>query len=164
MVAKKILSKKKKSGKKTTQGGAVSPLLQASGPNDAIVPPSYNAGLYTGPPFSGPWGNQPSAPTTTNYINNNLKSANPPPGATISYPGTERLGNNYQAMPGVNAYQSTSQVNWGPHKINCTSGKSMVGGKKKKTARRLKKNNKKKKNNDSLKKKRTLRRRMMRIF
>ena len=137
--------------KKSKKGGAVSPYLQASGPDVAIAPPSYNAGLYTGVPFNGPWGNIPVAPTTTNMINNNLKSANPPP-------GTQRLGNNYQAMPGVGNYQSTSKINWGPHKINATQGKLTVGGGKKKSLRKLKKN-KLKKN-----KKQTLRKRMMRIF
>lgn len=165
MVAKKVSSKKNISIKKNKNGGALSPLLQASGPNDPIVGPSYNAGLYTGTPFRGPWGNLDVRPTTTNYIHHNLKSANPPPGATILYPGTERLGNNYQAMPGVNAYQSTSQVNWGPHKINCTSGKVTVGGGKKKTFRKLRKNKKrKKKNSDTPKKKRTLRQRMLKVF
>lgn len=164
MVAKKLANKKKTkiSQKKNKRGGAVSPLIQASGPNVAIVPPSYNAGLYTGVPFSGPWGNVPVAPTTTNYINNNLNSANPPPGGNISYPGTNRLGNNYQAMPGVNDYQSSRQVNWGPYKINCTKGNALVGGRKK-SLRKLKK--KQKKTSNHLKnKKKTLRRRMMGIF
>ena len=40
----------------------------------------------------------------TNLIHNNLKSANPSPGATVQYVGTERLGNNYVSMPGVQWY------------------------------------------------------------
>ena len=158
MVSNKLSSKKRMFQKKSKKGGAVSPYLQASGPDVAIAPPSYNAGLYTGVPFNGPWGNIPVAPTTTNMINNNLKSANPPPGGNVMYPGTQRLGNNYQAMPGVVNYQSTSKINWGPHKINATQGKLTVGGGKKKSLRKLKKN-KLKKN-----KKQSLRKRMMRIF
>lgn len=161
MVAKKIANKKKMSQRRTKKGGAVSPLLQSSGPNAKIVPPAYNAGLYTGLPFSGPWGNVPVAPTTTNYINNNLHSANPPPGANVSYPGTQRLGNNHQAMPGVVPYLSKSQVNWGSFKINTTEGNATVGGGKK-SLRKLK--NKKKKNSSTLKKNKTIRKRMMRII
>ena len=158
MVSKRLLNKKRMSLKKSKKGGAVSPYLQASGPDVAIAPPSYNGGLYTGVPFNGPWGNIPAAPTTTNMINNNLNSANPPPGGNVMYPGTQRLGNNYQAMPGVGNYRSTSKINWGPHKINATLGKVTVGGGKKRSLRKVKKN-KLKKN-----KKQTLRKRMMRIF
>lgn len=162
MVAKKIANKKKMSQRKIKKGGAVSPLIQASGPDVPVAPPSYNAGLYTGVPFSGPWGNVPVAPTTTNYINNNLNSANPPPGGSVSYPGTQRLGNNYQAMPGVDSYQSTRQVNWGPFKMNCTKGQATVGGGKK-SLRKFKKKKNRKNSSNSLQKK-TLRKRMMRIF
>ena len=158
MVSKRLLNKKRMSLKKSKKGGAVSPYLQASGPDVAIAPPSYNGGLYTGVPFNGPWGNIPAAPTTPKMINNNLNSANPPPGGNVMYPGTQRLGNNYQAMPGVGNYRSTSKINWGPHKINATLGKVTVGGGKKKSLRKVKKN-KLKKN-----KKQTLRKRMMRIF
>ena len=35
------------------------------------------------------------------YIQNNLRSANPPPGATEQYVGGDRLGNNYAPMPGT---------------------------------------------------------------
>ena len=61
--------------------------------NQQAPPPTHNAGLYTGPAFSGSWGNIPVTPTTANMIHNNLNSANPPPGATTQYPGTDRLGN-----------------------------------------------------------------------
>lgn len=165
MVAKKLANKKKVSQRKIKkEGGAVSPLIQASGPDVAIAPPSYNAGLYTGIPFAGPWGNVPVAPTTTNHINNNLKSANPPPGGDVSYPGTQRLGNNYQAMPGVEPYQSTSKVNWGPFKINATTGTATIGGGKK-SLRKLKRKKAKKNSSNSLKKKKvSIRRRMMKVF
>ena len=141
-IKKKLSLKNKMSLKKLKKGGGIPPNQQASGPDVAIVPPSYNGGLYTGVPFSGPWGNIPVYPTTTNMINNNLKSANPPPGADVAYPGTERLGNNYQAMPGVGDYQSTSKVNWGPHKINCTKGMATVGGALKKKSLNKKKRRK----------------------
>ena len=36
-----------------------------------------------------------------NYVHHNLRSANPPPGATEQYVGTDRLGNNYVSMPGT---------------------------------------------------------------
>ena len=59
-------------------------------------------------------------PTATNMINNNLLSADPPPGATEQYPGTNRLGNNYIAMPGVYWYSDTHQINKGPYSIKVT--------------------------------------------
>jgi hypothetical protein len=53
-------------------------------------------------------------------INNNLRSANPPPMATEQYPGTNRLGNNYIAMPGVYWYSDTHPVNKGPYTMKVT--------------------------------------------
>lgn len=52
-----------------------------------------NAGLYTGAPFSGPWGNTPIEPTLEANASN-LKSANPPPGITMFLTGGVRPGNN----------------------------------------------------------------------
>lgn len=124
--------------------GGVHPNEQWNNPNQTAPPPAYNAGLYTGPPFNGPWGNIPVNPTTTNYINHNLKSANPPPTATIMYPGTQRLGNNYFPTTDITTYKSCHNLNWGPYEMKC----SKQGGKrksfKKKSIRRksLKKNNK----------------------
>jgi hypothetical protein len=46
----------------------------------------------------------PVTPDVDVYINQNLRSANPPPGATTQYPGNIRPGNNWQGMPGVVAY------------------------------------------------------------
>jgi hypothetical protein len=66
--------------------------------------PTHNAGLYSGPAFAGDWGNTYVTPTATNLINNNLNSANPPPGANTQYPGTDRTGNNIVNMPGVYWY------------------------------------------------------------
>ena len=62
-------------------------------------------------------------PTATNMIHNNLRSANPPPGATEQYPGTNRLGNNYVAMPGVYWYADTHPVNKGPFEMKVTERK-----------------------------------------
>lgn len=84
--------------------GTVAPELRASGPNEAMPQAPPNGGLYGGPQSSKPWANIPITPTVANLIHYNLKSANPPPGATEQYPGTQRMGNNYQAMPGVGWY------------------------------------------------------------
>ncbi len=121
-MSKKINSRiKKNKNKNSKKGGSVPPNKQWSGPNVAAPPPQYNAGLFTGPQFNGPWGAIPVTPTTTNMINNNLGSATPPPGAMTQYPGTNRLGNNWIAMPGVDDYISSSQVNWGPYALKCTN-------------------------------------------
>ena len=84
----------------------IPPAQQSSGPNHAMPPPSYNAGLYTGPPFEGPWGNVPVTPTAAGTTHDALRSANPPPGATRMYAtgGTNRPGNSFSAKPGVNHY------------------------------------------------------------
>ena len=79
----------------------VPPELRASGPNERIVAPQINAGLYGGPQSTRPWANIPVAPTTTNLIHYNLRSANPPPGAIVQHPGGARLCNNYTVMPAV---------------------------------------------------------------
>ena len=78
--------------------------LRASGPNDAMPPSPPNGGLYGGQQSMKPWANIPVTPTVANLIHNNLRSANPPPGATEQYPSTERLGNNYIGMPGIHWY------------------------------------------------------------
>ena len=73
-----------------------------------------NAGLY------GQSSNAiPVFPTATNYTHNNLKSANPPPGATAQAGSINRLGNNYSAAPEVAWY---SQAGKGPFRIPCISG------------------------------------------
>lgn len=66
-----------------------------------IPPPAPNGGLYTGTPFAGPWGNVPVIPDVDYMTHINLRSANPPKEALMQYPGTVRLGNNHQTMPGV---------------------------------------------------------------
>jgi hypothetical protein len=80
----------------------VPPALRANNPSTAIPEPPVNGGLFSGPPATGPWGAIPVYPTTTNMIHNNLRSANPPPGAVFHYPGGQnRMGNNYIPQPGV---------------------------------------------------------------
>ena len=130
--------------------------------NDSKTPapnPSYNGGLYgasigqepstaDGPQAIGPWGTIDVTPTTTEFIQNNLKSATPPPGATEQYVGTSRVGNNYMAMPGVDWYNNTPSCNAGPHDIQ---GTVQSGGKKRKNNR--KKLSKKKQSNKKLSKK-----------
>ena len=59
-------------------------------------PPVPNGGLFGGPQAMGEYASIHVTPTATNMIHNNLRSANPPPGATEQYPGTNRLGNNYR--------------------------------------------------------------------
>ena len=66
--------------------------------------PVLNGGLYTGEPFQkdAPWGNYPAKPETGYLINQNLKSANPPPLATYHYPSANhRPGNNTPELPGI---------------------------------------------------------------
>ena len=79
--------------------------------------PVPNGGLFGGPQAMGPYASIYVTPTTTNLINRNLASADPPPGARVQYPGTHRLGNNYIAMPGVYWYNDTHPVNKGPYAI-----------------------------------------------
>ena len=73
-----------------------------------------NGGLFGGEQAVGPYASIHVVPTTTNMINRNLLSANPPPGAEKQYPGTNRSNNNYVPMPGVYWYNDTHPVNKGP--------------------------------------------------
>lgn len=65
--------------------------------------PKLNGGLYTGEPFKegAPWATVPVVPDIDYMIHYNLRSANPPIQALFQYPGTNRPGNNYQAMSGL---------------------------------------------------------------
>jgi hypothetical protein len=112
---------------------SVPPAQQASGPHDAMPPPSYNAGLYTGLPFEGPWGNIPITPTAAGTTHDALRSANPPPGATQMYAtgATNRPGNSYSAKPGVNHYDGGHGGKM--HTIRCTGPK---GGRRRRRRRR----------------------------
>ena len=117
------------------------PLAQQwDSPTNKAPPPKYNGGLYTGPPFAGPWGNIPVTPTASNITHNNLQSAEPPPGAKNQYPGSNRLGNNYNAMPDVNWFQSPRQAKT---RLMCTPSKqtnqSQTGGKNRKSNRKINK-------------------------
>ena len=73
-------------------------------PESTMLPAPRHGGLYSGPPSNNPWNSIPVTATMTNMIQNNLRSANPPPGATEQYVGTERLGNSYAPMPGTYWY------------------------------------------------------------
>lgn len=75
--------------------------MRASNMNTSIPPPPANGGLYNAPQAVGGHASIPVVPTATNMTYYNLRSANPPPGAVHQFAGTNRLGNNYLAMPGV---------------------------------------------------------------
>jgi len=103
----------------------IQPSLQWNSPHTKVPPPAYNGGLYGGEPFAGPWGTVPVPATTSYHINKNLVSAEPPPLATTHYPGTERLGNNYTGMPGINWY---AKDGLGPYNMQCVTGNQHSGG------------------------------------
>tara|TARA_Y100000385_G_scaffold291025_1_gene366767 strand:- start:45 stop:2879 length:2835 start_codon:yes stop_codon:yes gene_type:complete len=84
-------------------------------------------GVLISEPCSGPHCAIPVEPTTSNMINNNLKSANPPLDAFTQYPGTNRLGNNTDSMPGISDYVGTP-LNHGPFNIKCTGQKAGATG------------------------------------
>jgi hypothetical protein len=85
--------------------------------NKAMPAPPVNGGLYGGPQVYHPWMPIPVTPTSTNLTSQNLKSANPPPGATLQYIGNNRAGNNYVAKPGVYQYNNGTELNCGPFNI-----------------------------------------------
>ena len=91
-------------------------------PTNSVPGPSFNGAVTIGETCIGSHCAMPVEPTATNMINNNLNSANPPPGANVHYPGTDRLGNSSLSMPGINNYIGT-QLNHGPHRIQCAGGK-----------------------------------------
>ena len=97
------------------------PLIERwNSPETRAPHPVPNGGLFGGPQAMGEYASIHVIPTATNMINNNLRSATPPPGATEQYPGTNRSGNNYQAMPGVYWYSDTHPINKGPYSIKVT--------------------------------------------
>lgn len=65
--------------------------------------PSLNGGLYTGEPFAkgAPWANVPNAPDAGFLTHVALRTANPPPGATVQYVVGLRPGNNASMMEGL---------------------------------------------------------------
>ena len=105
----------------------VPPGSQWNSPYEMAPPPPHNGGLYTGPPASGPWTSIPVTPTTSEYINRNLRSASGTPDSLTQYPNTNRLGNNFSTMPGVSNFAKQGH---GPHHIHCTSNLSAKGGKR----------------------------------
>lgn len=98
--------------------GQVPAAFRDNGPNTAMPPIPRHGGLYSGPESQNPWNSIRVTPTMTNYIQNNLRSANPPPGATEQYVGTPRLGNNYVPMPGIYWYNSPDMA--GKYAIKAT--------------------------------------------
>jgi len=95
----------------TVEEGKVIAAFRNSGPDNAMPPVPRHGGLFSGEETKNPWNAIPVTPTMTNYIQNNLRSANPPPGATEQYVGGERLGNNYAPMPGTYWYNPTDHMN-----------------------------------------------------
>ena len=81
--------------------------------------PSLNGGLYTGAPFvpSAPWGNIPVTPDAGYMTHYNLRTANPPPGAIYQYPGSNRPGNSFTPMYGIERYKDAR------FNIYCTNDK-----------------------------------------
>ena len=105
-----------------TGGGRTLNIPKTLPPNE-VPGPSYNGAVTIGEPCQGGHCSIHVTPTVNNLINNNLKSANPPPGATINYPGTNRLGNNHIEMSGIQSYSGTEN-NPGPFNIQCGAGYS----------------------------------------
>lgn len=114
-------------GAPTDMPSAVPPTLQSSGPSTPMLPPAPHGGLYhpLAPPAKGGWGSIPVPPTSAGYTHNNLRSANPPPGAIDQYmtSGTNRPGNSHSAKPGVFEFQDGKT-----HTLKCTN--SARGGKR----------------------------------
>ena len=96
---------------------SVSYELRSSAPDQKLNYKPVNGGLYRGKQSNEPWMTIHVTPTATNLIMNNLKSANPPPGAQEQFIGTNRLGNNYSAKPDIKWYSKTNMTNWGPYNI-----------------------------------------------
>lgn len=101
----------------TVEKGSVDPAQRSSGPNSAMPAARVHGGLYNAPETNYPWNAIRVTPTMTNYVHNNLRSANPPPGATEQYVGTERPGNNYAAMPGTYWFNPANPEQQGKHMI-----------------------------------------------
>ena len=104
---------------------SVHPYLRASDTQTSVRPPPVNGGLFCGPQNNAPWMPKSVPPTTTFFMQNLVRNADPPPppGATEQYPGDNRLGNNYTAMPGVNWYNSAYDRNRGPFNIKVIDDK-----------------------------------------
>jgi len=110
--------KSKHGSYQTLTEGLIAPEKRMNNENTAVPDSLPNGGLFAGPQSTGPWANIPVIPTDTNLIHFNLKSANPPPGATEQYVGTDRLGNNYAPMIGV--YWYNPEESYGMYRMNVT--------------------------------------------
>lgn len=108
------------SGMSPQNGGGRTLNIPKSLPPNKLPGPSYNGAVTIGEACQGGHCSIPVTPTVENLIHNNLQSANPPPGATLNYPGTNRLGNNQINMPGIHTYSGTEN-NPGPFNIQCSS-------------------------------------------
>jgi hypothetical protein len=81
--------------------------LDFSAPS-GIPPRKVNGGLYTGEQAKGPWGCYSVIPEAYIYTTENLKSANPPPGAMDTIPGGDtRVGNSVQLFPSHKKYNGS---------------------------------------------------------
>jgi hypothetical protein len=109
---------------KTLTEGLIAPEKRLNNDNTAVPESLPNGGLYGGPQSTSPWANIPVIPTDTNLIHYNLRSANPPPGATEQYVSTTRLGNNYSPMIGV--YWYNPEPAYGMYRMNVTNKKDAV--------------------------------------
>jgi len=107
----------------TVETGPVTPSQRSTDANTAMPPAPVHGGLYNAPETKNPWNAIAVTPTMTNYIQFNLRSANPPPGATEQYVGTERPGNNYAPMPGTYWFNPKTPEQQGKHMIKVTHGK-----------------------------------------
>ena len=110
----------------------IPPELRAQDANTAMPAAPVNGGLYCGPQNNAPWMPKYVPPTTTFFMQNLVRNADPapPPGVAEQYPGDNRLGNNYTPMPGVNWYNSAYNRNPGPFNIKVIDDKwnTDVGG------------------------------------
>lgn len=98
----------------------IPPQYRSNNPHTAMPANPINGGIYGGESSKKPWMPIAITPTATNYIHRNLLSANPPPGATEQYVGTNRLGNNYSATPEVYWMNEVHPQNHGPFNLKVT--------------------------------------------
>lgn len=80
--------------------------------------PSYNGAVTIGEPCVGGHCPVPAEPTVGYMTYQNLRSANPPPGALTQYASTYRPGNNSDTVPGLGVFRSRSKTNPGPYRIH----------------------------------------------
>ena len=103
---------------KTLTEGLIVPEKRMLNANTEIPASAPNGGLYGGEQSTKPWANIPVIPSDANLIHYNLRSANPPPGATEQYVGTDRLGNNYAPM--INVYWYNPEASYGLYRMAVT--------------------------------------------